>query len=193
MGDRGPDRGLRFWSGVLTEGEELPGSSGEQLPSWNSSLCRPRIVVGWIGSSTDDVQPSSSSSCSSSSSRPGTRCSFARVPSAIGSAGGRASSRFRLWTLWDRWTLSCTEGAGSVCVDLSCVTSPGLCFRDPELPMCPLAVLRESNSWLEKGQRSAQTDINSFEQKQVSLYSPQPPPTSVSPVPVSRDSDPVTC
>lgn len=118
MGDRGPERELRFWSEVLTEVKPEPGSSGEQLPSWKSSLWRLLIVVGWMGSSTDDIQlssfscsppsPSSSSCSSSSSSKPGARWSLARVPSTTGSPGGRASSSCRLWTRLGRGTLSCS-------------------------------------------------------------------------------------
>lgn len=123
-----------------------------------------------MGSSTDAIQlssfscspsPSSSSSCSSSSSsKPGVRWSLARVPSAVGSPGGRASSRCRLWTCLGRGTLSCPvscpEGVGSVCVDLSSVAGLGLDFATTELPftLWPFTLVTKlSDSWLEMIQR----------------------------------------
>lgn len=172
MGSRGPEREVRFWSEVLTKFEIEPGSSGEQLPSRKSSLWRSLIVVGWMGSSTEDVQLSSfscstplssSSSCSSSSSsKPGTRWSLARVPSTTGPTGGRASSSCKLCTRLGRGILSCPLSCpgrvGSVWVDLSSVAGLGLGFKDTELPMWPFALVTMlSDSWLEIFQRLRST------------------------------------
>lgn len=168
IGDRGPERELRFCSDVLTEAEAELGSSGEQLPSWKSSLWRPLIVVGWMGSSTDDVQlssfscsplPSSSSSCSSSSSSiPGTRWSLALFPSTIACPDGRASSRCRLCARLGAGTLSCPVSrpgmVGSVWVDLSSVAGLGLGSADTGFPMWPFAlVMMLSDNWLDTVQR----------------------------------------
>lgn len=46
MGDRAPEREVRFWSGVLPGDAPELVSSGEQLPSWKSSLWRLLMVVG---------------------------------------------------------------------------------------------------------------------------------------------------
>lgn len=138
------------------------------------------MVVGWIGSSTDDIQlssfscsppPNSSSSCSSSSSsKPGTRWSLARVPSAIDCAGGRASSSWRLWTCLGRGTLSCPvsgpERFKSVCVDLSTVAARELDFDGTELPftLWPFTLVTVlSDSWLEIVKK---TEINTKESYQ---------------------------
>lgn len=151
------------------------------------------MVVGWMVSSTDDIQlssfscsppQSSSSSCSSSSSSiPGTRWSLARLVSS-GCPGGSASSRFRLWAhLW-RGTLTCPAScpgyAGSVCVDFSNV-SVALCSVDVSLPMWPLGVVTIlSDSWLDIVQRLRSrhnshigTDISTkhFHQSSTPLYS----------------------
>lgn len=165
MGDSGPERQLRFWSEDLNEAEAEPGSSGEQLPSRRSSLWRPLMVVGWMGSSTDDAHvrsfscsplppPSSSSGSSSSSSIPGTRWSLARFPSDTEGPSTSASSNCRLWTRPWRGTLSWPEswpdGVDSVWVDLSTVAGTVWMSVDAELPLWLFALVTVvSDSWLE--------------------------------------------
>lgn len=149
MGESGPPCGLEVGS-FGGAGEEDVGVWGHE--PWLSSLpllscCwRVLIVVGWMASSTRELQVWSFSLSSSSPSSSSPR-SLVRVSSANGTPSGNASSKERLWLVRVRasGTVSWFRIHGSVWVHLSLVL--GLWLEMVLAPPSPFSAVFEI--WLQ--------------------------------------------